>query len=442
MKRAASVIAFLAVAAAACAQYGTGISETAEKLEDHVTYLSSVSLEGRKAGSPGETTAAEYMYDCLYEAGVTMLSPRSGQDFYIAAEGDTVYSRNIVGIVEGYDSLLRNQFIVVGANIDHIGSNVLTVNGRPERQIFPGANDNASGIAAVVEVARRVASSSFLFRRSVVFVGFGAKEEGMAGSWYFANRAFPDIDSVSVMVDLRSVGCTEPGSRFVYYTGVPSPEISSLVYGLSQVGAFYVPSVGDGVMPPGDYLPFYEKNIPVMLLTTGPDRNNRTVRDTAPLLDYETMDYICDFVYHLVREAANLDMMIERPQAVGVDTEQTGGTGTGEERVYSPYEVDTPPQFFKGDAGTFLNEWVYTYLRYPEIPLDQGISGTVTVEFVVEKDGSVTNVRAVRGEDQYLEDEAVRVISASPKWKPGVLGGEKVRVKYSVPVEFRLRQRK
>ena len=371
-----------------------------------------------------------------------MLSPRSGQDFYIAAEGDTVYSRNIVGIVEGYDSLLRNQFIVVGANIDHIGSNVLTVNGRPERQIFPGANDNASGIAAVVEVARRVASSSFLFRRSVVFVGFGAKEEGMAGSWYFANRAFPDIDSVSVMVDLRSVGCTEPGSRFVYYTGVPSPEISSLVYGLSQVGAFYVPSVGDGVMPPGDYLPFYEKNIPVMLLTTGPDRNNRTVRDTAPLLDYETMDYICDFVYHLVREAANLDMMIERPQAVGVDTEQTGGTGTGEERVYSPYEVDTPPQFFKGDAGTFLNEWVYTYLRYPEIPLDQGISGTVTVEFVVEKDGSVTNVRAVRGEDQYLEDEAVRVISASPKWKPGVLGGEKVRVKYSVPVEFRLRQRK
>ena len=59
----------------------------------------------------------------------------------------------------------------------------------------------------------------------------------------------------------------------------------------------------------------------------------------------------------------------------------------------------------------------------------------------MEKDGSVTNVRAIRGNDQYLEDEAVRVISASPKWKPGVLGGEKVRVKYSVPVEFRLKKR-
>lgn len=443
MKRAASVIAFMTVAAIACAQYGQGLPETAERLEDHVTYLSSVSLEGRMAGSPGEMAAAEYMYDCLYEAGVTMLSPRSGQDFSIVSEGDTVFSRNIVGIVEGYDSILRNQYIVIGANLDHIGTNILTVDGRPVRQIFPGANDNASGIAAVIEVARRVASSSFFFRRSVVFVGFGAKEEGMAGSWYFANRAFPDIDSVSMMMDLRSIGRSDPGSRFTYYTGVPNPEINSLVYGISQVGAFYVPSAGEGVMPAGDYLPFYEKNIPVMLLTAGPDRNNRTVRDTALQLDYEMMDYICDFVYHFIREAANLEEMVSRPLAVEEGSgARTGGEGNDGERVYSPYEVDTPPQFFKGDAGTFLNEWVYTYLRYPEIPLNQGISGTVTVEFVVEKDGSVTNVRAVRGNDQYLEDEAVRVISASPKWKPGVLGGEKVRVKYSVPVEFRLRQKK
>ena len=127
--------------------------EVEKSLEDHVRYLSSVSLEGRRAGSPGETAAAEYMYDCLSGAGVTMLTPRSGQDFYIvASEGDTVYSRNVVGIVEGYDSLLRNQYIVVGANLDHIGINTLTVNGKPVTQIFPGANDNASGIASVIGI--------------------------------------------------------------------------------------------------------------------------------------------------------------------------------------------------------------------------------------------------------------------------------------------------
>ena len=244
-----------------------------------------------------------------------------------------------------------------------------------------------------------------------------------------------------MMVDLRTLGKSGPANPFTYYTGVPNPEINRLVYGLSEVGAFYVPHAGEGVMPSGDYLPFYEKQIPVMLLTTGPDRNIRTVRDEADLLDYETMDYICDFVYHLIREAANTDLMIERPLAVD-EKGEAGAYEQGGERVYSPYEVDEAPQFFKGDASTFLNEWVYTYLRYPDIPLSQGIQGTVTVEFVVEKDGRVTNVRAVRGDDQYLEDEAVRVVSASPKWKPGVLGGQKVRVKYSVPVEFRLRMRK
>lgn len=441
MKRAVSItVLFLAAAVLSHAQ-GTGGTETAVKLEDHVSYLTSVSLEGRKAGSPGETAAAGYFYDCLKEAGVTMLCPRTGQDFSIVTGTDTVFSRNIVGIVEGYDSVLRNQYIVVGANLDHIGSNLLTVDGRSELQIFPGANDNASGIAAVIEVARRVASSSFFFRRSVVFVGFGAKEQGMAGSWYFANRAFPDIDSVSVMLDIRAVGKSGPTNPFTYYTAIPHPEINQTVSGLSEVGAFYTPAYGDGVVPSGDYLPFYEKNIPVMLLTTGQDRNVRTIRDKADLLDYGTMDYICDFIYNFVREAAGRDLMFDRPVVVepvtGGDVMYDGG-----ERVYSPYEVDVPPQFFKGDVGTFLNDWVYTYLRYPEIPLSQGVSGTVTVEFIVEKDGTVTGVRAVRGNDQYLEDEAVRVIAASPKWKPGQMGGEKVRVKYSVPVEFRLKKRK
>ncbi len=427
MKRAASILALVTVSIMLHAQYA-----------DHVAYLSSASLEGRGAGSRGETAAAGYLYDCLSKAGVTMLTPRTGQDFSIVTEGDTIYSRNVVGMVEGYDEVLRNQYIVIGANLDHLGSNVLTVDGNPVRQIFPGANDNASGIASIIEIAERVASSSFFFRRSIVFVGFGAKELGMAGSWYFANRAFGDIDSVSMMVELRTVGRSGPENPFMYYTAIPNAEIDRLVMNVSDVGAFYTPSYGDGVIPIGDYLPFYEKNIPVMLLTTGPDRNNRTTRDKADLLDYETMDYICDFVYHFLREAANTDLMIDRPQVV----DATGGEDVdGGGRVYTPFEVDVAPEFFKGDVSTFLNDWVYTYLRYPEIPLREGISGTVTVEFIVEKDGSVTNVRAVRGNDQYLEDEAVRVISVSPKWKPGLLGGQKVRVKYSVPVEFRLKKR-
>ena len=110
--------------------------------------------------------------------------------------------------------------------------------------------------------------------------------------------------------------------------------------------------------------------------------------------------------------------------------------------MYSPYEVDTPPEFFKGDVGTFLREWVYTYLKYPDVPLNQGISGTITVEFIVEKDGSVTNVRAVRGNDQYLEDEAVRVIAASPEMEAGSPSEERRSGSSTLsPVEFRLKKK-
>ena len=414
MKRTASILILAGLSAVL--SYAQNEEETA-RLEDHVVFLSSDSLSGRRAGTPGEAAAAEYVYDCLYDAGVTMLSGKEGLEFSIALEDDTLTSRNIVGVVEGYDDRLKGQYVVVGANLDHLGTNVMTVDGRSVTQIFPGANDNASGIAVMMEVARRVAASSFFFKRSVVFAGFGAKEQGMAGSWYFINRTFPDADSISLMIDVRMVGRSGPLNPFVYYNGVASP-----------------------VLPSGDYLPFYEKNIPVVLFTAGSDRNIRTVMDRASFLDYESMDYISDFIYNFVREVANMELMIDRPEEYWTDASDSSSSDAGD-RVYSPYEVDTPPEFFKGDVGTFLREWVYTYLKYPDIPLNQGISGTITVEFIVEKDGSVTNVRAVRGNDQYLEDEAVRVIAASPKWKPGVFGGEKVRVKYSVPVEFRLKKR-
>lgn len=419
------------------AQEGNG-SDAVGNLKKHVRYLTSQPLGGRAAGSQGEREAAAYFYDCLEAAGVDMVVPRSGQDFFIVEDGDTLSSLNIIGIVDGYDPVLRNQYILIGANLDHLGTNIMTVDGKPVEKIFPGANDNASGLACVMEVARRISQSSFMFPRSVIFAGFGAKEKGMAGSWYFVNKAFPFRDSISLMVDVREVGSYGPDNPFVYSTGVPNPEINAMIGNLPDAGAFFVPGKADGVIPSGDYLAFYEYGTPVVLLTTGSTVFSKTYRDEADMLDYNTMDYICDFIYNLAREAANAEKMIAR-------TVPAGNPGEGQpagDRVYSPYELDVPPRFFRGDEKTFLNEWVYTYLKYPDEALKQGISGTVMVEFVVEKDGSVSNVKAVSGNDHVLIEEAVKVVSASPKWKPGQLGGEKVRVKYTLPVEFRLKKRK
>ena len=96
--------------------------------------------------------------------------------------------------------------------------------------------------------------------------------------------------------------------------------------------------------------------------------------------------------------------------------------------------VEIMPEF-PGGTAAFLS----SNIKYPTISQETGSQGKVIVQFVVDKDGTITNPEVVRGVDPYLDKEAVRVISSMPKWKPGVQNGKKVRVKYTVPVMFRLR---
>ena len=81
---------------------------------------------------------------------------------------------------------------------------------------------------------------------------------------------------------------------------------------------------------------------------------------------------------------------------------------------------------------------MYQYVKYPEAAVREGVQGRVMVDFIIDKEGKVTDVRVVRSVDPELDAEAVRVISASPKWKPGKLKGNKVRTSLTIPVEFRL----
>ncbi|MBQ6573081.1 MAG: M28 family peptidase, partial [Bacteroidales bacterium] len=172
------------------------------RLRENVAYLSDPARLGRKAGSQQEKEVASYLYRQLAEYGVTMLSPEEGEDFYIARDGDTLHSRNVIGIVEGYDPKLRDEYVVIGAHYDHLGVSTLKIDGHDVQQVYPGADDNASGVATLLEVAREVAGQNFLFRRSVIFAFFGAKEMGMAGSWYFLNRSFPHVGNIVAMINL------------------------------------------------------------------------------------------------------------------------------------------------------------------------------------------------------------------------------------------------
>ena len=413
-------------------------------LRKHVAYLCSEDLLGRKAGSAGESLAADYVYRALRDAGLQMLCDEAGQDFSIAdstgALGTTgmLRSCNIVGIVEGYDRRLRDEYIVVGAHLDGLGAMTVTVNGRPQTRIYPGADDNASGVATLIELARLTAANDWMFARSIVFVAFGAGECGTAGSWYFANRSFGDIGSVRAMLNLDMLGRGNDRNPFSLFSSLPARSLDTLLSHTLDRQPAVRPVRLEGTVQTSDHLPFYQREIPVFLFTTGKTREYRTVSDKPALLLYKNMERQCNYLFNFLLTVASApaDQLRMAPGRPSGDAASVSG-----DKLYSAADCDVRPQFFHADERHFLKTWVYKYLRYPQEAVSEGIQGRVSVGFVVEKDGSVSNVEVVTGVNPLLDAEAVRVISASPKWIPGKVAGRSVRTRLVLPIDFRLATR-
>ncbi len=100
-------------------------------------------------------------------------------------------------------------------------------------------------------------------------------------------------------------------------------------------------------------------------------------------------------------------------------------------------KVEKMPSFQGGDLNKFRN-WVQERVRYPQIAQENGVSGRVVLSFVIEKDGSLTNIEVLQSPDRSLADESVRVLKTSPKWEPGQQRNQPVRVKYTLPVVFNI----
>lgn len=101
------------------------------------------------------------------------------------------------------------------------------------------------------------------------------------------------------------------------------------------------------------------------------------------------------------------------------------------------FRVETMPSFQGGDLNTFRN-WVQSNVRFPQIALENGIQGRVALSFVIERDGRLTNIQVLSTPDRSLSEAAVEVLERSPKWTPGKQRNQTVRVKYTLPVDFRV----
>lgn len=409
-------------------------SETVASMKMHVSTLAASQLEGRKAGSEGEKMAAEYVSDQLKSYGVDVLSPEEGDIFGLkTASGDTLTSRNVVGYVQGYDPKLRNQYILVGARLDNLGSVSLTVDGDQVERIYYGANGNASGLAMMLELAKKVKKQSLMFRRSVLFVAFGASLESYAGAWYFINRSFGDAKSIETMINLDMLGTGNNG--FYAYTA-SNVDLNLILRRLSGSLQPIQPKIVANEPYPSDNRAFYASEIPAVLFTTGKYPEHNTERDTQSIIDFDTMERELEYIYNFLLEVSGTNQQLAFKETA------TPSRGPAFDDVVPYYDCDQRPSFLNSqDIAPFMENWVYKNLKYPKDAIIEGIQGRVMIDFIIDVDGRVTDARVVRSVDPDLDEEALRIISTSPKWKPGKVNGKKVRTSVTVPVEFRLRKK-
>lgn len=415
-------------------------------LRRHIDYLCSPHLEGRLAGSDGERLAAGYLYDQLEAVGLEMFTDRNGDTFTIVGtDSNRIVSQNIVGILEGEDHALREEYIVIGAHIDHLGYYTVNIDGTEQKRIYPGACANASGVAALIETARLVREHIPAPRRSIVFVGFGAMEQEFAGSRFFASTdGFGQIGNVKLMVNLDILGRGTAANPFEVYPSLPLAQLQAILdYVLENESVPAVPAIHNGVVFPSDNLAFRQAEIPALTFSTGIFREYRTVKDTPDLVQESLLAAQTVYIAAFLRSVADMEIL-------------QVSDGVKPEKIYSLQECETQPKFFRGGVQSFLDNWVYKYLNYPQEAIAQGVDGyqriedskgkvtykaVVYVSFIIEADGNISNVAIERGFSEPLDDEALRVVSASPKWKPATIDGKKVRTKIVIPVEYHLKNR-
>jgi aminopeptidase YwaD len=211
-------------------------------------------------------------------------------------------TENVIGLLEGSDPLLKDEFIVIGAHYDHLGFGGTGSGSRvPDTvAVHNGADDNASGTAMVIELAGKLASVKKDMKRSIIFVAFSGEEMGLLGSKYFVDHCPIDIKKVKAMFNFDMVGRFDRDKNSITVSGTGTAiESDSLVKKYENGLSFTVTHSPDGYGP-SDHAAFYSSNIPVLYFTTGAHTDYHTPLDDADRLDYEKEKEIGDFAYNII----------------------------------------------------------------------------------------------------------------------------------------------
>jgi len=208
--------------------------------------------------------------------------------------------RNIAMILPGSDEQLKKEYLIMGAHFDHLG---LGGPGSSSRAVdttgvHHGADDNASGVAMMIELAEKFAKTKGSHKRSIICVGFTGEEMGLLGSKYFTENPGIDLKNVNVMINLDMVGRLRE-TNVLQISGVGTAEgFKDLIYSATDTSVIKLALSEEGYGP-SDHSAFYGKNIPVLFYTTGAHLDYHTPNDIADSINYSGMVAVSSLVYSM-----------------------------------------------------------------------------------------------------------------------------------------------
>lgn len=275
---------------------------TISELKRHCETLASDALEGREAGARGGQAAAAYLQTELRK--IPGISPATNSGW--VQEFDPNY-RNVLAVLPGSDPDLRHEVILIGAHYDHVGRGNQNNSQGPIGYIHNGADDNASGTAALLELIDAFASLKRPPRRTILFAFWDAEEIGLFGSKHWVSRPTHPLKDLRLVVNIDMLGRLREG-KVIVVGWRSAPGLRPRLARHNRAGDLhfhYEPTViGDS-----DHHPFYMAGIPILHLDSGKHDDYHRPTDDADKLNYAGIRQIAGLVFELVHESANEDKL-------------------------------------------------------------------------------------------------------------------------------------
>jgi len=270
-----------------------------EDLQQHVNVLASDTFEGREAGSRGGRAAAAYLATELKKLGV---EPRGTGGTYFQDFGSNF--RNVVGVIAGDDPRLSREYILIGAHYDHVGYGSRQNSFGPLGRIHNGADDNASGLATLLELIEACTLLPSKPRRSLLFAFWDAEEMGLLGSKHWVNSPTVPLHSVVLALNVDMVGRLREQTLEIYGTR-STTGLRRFVSQSNRADKLKLDFPWDNTSD-SDHYPFFSNSIPYLMLHTRKHDDYHRPSDDPDKVNFDGIENISRLMFHLLTAAADV----------------------------------------------------------------------------------------------------------------------------------------